>query len=109
MKRTATLLLLIAACWHTLCAQNTVESIRQRYTVIKNDISNMMMEDGFPPEYYEVKVVQNLPATGDSENFQNEYTGNCTPKTYESLYSQYVQTANRTKKLFEATEASTHI
>jgi hypothetical protein len=64
MKRTATLLLLIAACWHTLCAQNTVESIRQRYAAIKDDITEMMKEDGFPPVYYEVKVVQNLPGTG---------------------------------------------
>lgn len=45
-------------------AQNTVTNIRERYADIKKRIELMSEEGGWPPEYYQVNVFQNLPATG---------------------------------------------
>jgi hypothetical protein len=49
-------------------AQNTVESIRKEYQDVHEWIGHMMPNDegmtGMPPEYFDLHVVQNLPATG---------------------------------------------
>ena len=72
MKKTVISILLCAA--FVMCAQaqkRTVESIRQTYAEVHEWISHMMPNDegetGMPPEYYELNVIQNLPATGKHE------------------------------------------
>lgn len=69
MTRKVTLALLLCVAWSvTALAQNSVESIRNKYKEVHEMIAHMMPnEDGYPgmpPEYYDINVVQNLPATG---------------------------------------------
>jgi len=48
-------------------AQNTIASIRKAYQEQKNVIAEMAEDfpyDGYPPCYYHLSVVMNLPATG---------------------------------------------
>lgn len=55
----------------TASAQNTIEHIRKVYREVHETIARMMPdEDGIaamPPEYFDLKVVQNLPGTGPHE------------------------------------------
>ncbi len=67
MKAIATIVLCMT--WAlTIQAQNTIESIRKEYQNVQERIAHMMPdEDGnyaWPPEYYDLHVIQNLPATG---------------------------------------------
>ena len=51
----------------TISAQNSIESIRKTYQGVHEWIAQMgnnFPSDGIPPEYYDLHVVQNLPATG---------------------------------------------
>ncbi|MBR1712084.1 MAG: hypothetical protein IJ722_01595 [Alloprevotella sp.] len=60
-----TLLTLIAALAVAgAAAQNTIGGIQKRYADIKQTIAQMSEENGYPPEYYQLNVVQNLPGTG---------------------------------------------
>lgn len=66
------LLSLFCATWIlSATAQNTIESIRKEYKDVHVWISHMTPGDdgiyGEPPEYFELNVVQNLPATGKHE------------------------------------------
>ena len=63
MKKTL-LILFAALAVAGADAQNTIGSIKQRYADIKQTIAQMSEEDGYPPEYYQLNVVQNLPGTG---------------------------------------------
>ena len=67
MKAIATIVLCMT--WALpIQAQNTIESIRKEYQSVQERIAHMMPdEDGnyaWPPEYYDLHVIQNLPATG---------------------------------------------
>ena len=69
MKRKVAFTLLFCVVWAlTVNAQNTIESIRKEYQEVHEWIASMEPnEDGghdWPPEYFDVHVVQNLPATG---------------------------------------------
>lgn len=64
MKRWFLVLLVCVALMAQANAQNTVASIRQEYQGVQQNIRLMMQEDGLPPEYYHLHVVQNLPGTG---------------------------------------------
>lgn len=74
------ILLLLCAVTLTATAQKEVDAIRKRYGEMKQMISLMGegpdwqdraidadSPGGWPPEYFQVKVVQNLPATGYHE------------------------------------------
>lgn len=66
------LICLFCATWIlSATAQNTIESIRKEYNDVHVWISHMTPGDdgiyGEPPEYFELYVVQNLPATGKHE------------------------------------------
>ena len=69
MEKKVVFTLLFCVVWAlSASAQQTVESIRKEYQQVHEWIARMEPnEDGghdWPPEYFDVHVVQNLPATG---------------------------------------------
>jgi hypothetical protein len=63
MMKKVTITLLLCVAWVlTVNAQNTVESIRKVYQDVHEWIAQM--GTGLPSEYFDLHVVQNLPATG---------------------------------------------
>ena len=64
MKKLYLLVLAAVVCSQTATAQSVVENIRKAYAEAKAEIANISSEDGYPPEYYQLNVVQNLPGTG---------------------------------------------
>lgn len=82
-------------CCMMLCidAQTTVESIRKEYTSIKNDLVEMMKEDGIPAEYCQLHVAQNLPGTGPHFEDVLFYWGdNDDDEIYPTHYVRYAST-----------------
>lgn len=72
MKKVTITLLLCVAWVLTVNAQNTVESIRKVYQDVHEWIAQM--GTGLPSEYFDLHVVQNLPATGPhNENIRMYY------------------------------------
>ena len=63
----------------TIDAQNTIESIRKEYQAVHEMIELMKpVDDGIspmPPEYFDLDVVQNLPATGGHHEKIRMYYG----------------------------------
>ena len=77
MKKTIAFTLLFCAVWTlTASAQNTVESIRKEYQDVQKWITEMLDEESETnPEYYDLHVMQYLPATGrHEENIRMYYT-----------------------------------
>ena len=77
-RKTAFTLWLCMAWTMTAGAQQTVESIRMEYQGVHEMIARMMPnEDGetaWPPVYYDLQVLQNLPGTGlHKENIRMFY------------------------------------
>jgi len=67
MKRTIILTIVLVGCLQVALAQNTIESIRKAYQAQQAEIAEMAEDfpyDGYPPCYYQLSVVMNLPATG---------------------------------------------
>lgn len=68
MKKSIFVILLLTACWHTTMAQNTVESIRERYQAMKEYVANHTSTDKYDGAYfgqfYHLEGRQWLPATG---------------------------------------------
>jgi len=83
-RKVLSTLLLLGVCWTlTVNAQNTVESIRKAYQNVKKEIAQMSENfplDGMPPEYYHLRVKQNLPATGGHEENIRMYYGELAPE-----------------------------
>jgi hypothetical protein len=81
-KQAFTLLLCMA--WVlTASAQHTVESIRKEYQSVHEWITLMsdnFPSDGIPPEYFDLRVVQNLPATGPHHENIRMYYGELEPE-----------------------------
>ena len=76
-KAVFTLLLCIAGVL-SVSAQNTVESIRKEYQNVHEWMAQMgdnFPSDGIPPEYFDLRVVQNLPATGPHQENIRMYYG----------------------------------
>ena len=76
MKHALTLLLCLV--WSlSAVAQNTIDSIRKEYQGVKEWIALMsenFPSDGIPPEYYELRVAQNLAGSGPHhENIRMYY------------------------------------
>ena len=78
MKK-AVLVLTMCAVWTlTAGAQTTIQTIRQAYQDVHEMIEQMTpnadREWATPPEYFDLQVVQNLPATGPhKENIRMYY------------------------------------
>ena len=65
MKRTIILTIVLVGCLQVALAQNTIESIRKAYQAQQAEIAEMAEDfpyDGYPPCYYQLSVVMNLPA-----------------------------------------------
>ena len=75
MKRITIALFAFLAMAQTAGAQDAIENIRERYAGVKEMIARMEPEQGWPPEYYHLKVVQNLPGTGYHEENVRMYFG----------------------------------
>lgn len=93
MKRLVLIALLTLTWAQTAFGQHTVESIRKQYTNIKANITEMLKEEGYPDEYYQVLVRQNLPATGGHFEDTRMYWGERDDdEIYPSHYVQFVTT-----------------
>jgi len=67
MKKLIVIALMMVGGLQMAVAQNTIASIRKAYQEQKNVIAEMAEDfpyDGYPPCYYHLSVVMNLPATG---------------------------------------------
>lgn len=68
MKKSLIAFLLLAACWQTAMAQNTVESIRERYQAMKEYAASHQGTNKYDGadfgEFYHLEGRQWLPATG---------------------------------------------
>lgn len=76
-KIVLTLLLCVASALQA-SAQNTIESIRKEYQSVQEWIAMMSDDfpsDGIPPEYFDLHVTQNLPATGGHDEQIRMYYG----------------------------------
>ena len=78
-RKTVIVTLLLCTGWTlTASAQNTIESIRKTYQSVKEGIAQMSEDfpsEGIPPEYYHLRVLQNLPGTGGHEENIRMYYG----------------------------------
>ena len=63
--------------------KHTIESIRKEYQSVHEWIALMsdnFPSDGIPPEYFDLRVVQNLPATGPHHENIRMYYGELEPE-----------------------------
>lgn len=107
MKKTIILLLCVASTL-TASAQRTVESIRKEYQAVHERIAQMTpnkdREWETPPEYFDLHVVQNLPATGPhSENIRMFY-GELEPEEEGDPYPPHYLRFTTSKYNFAARE-----
>ena len=76
--------LLLCMCWALMAnAQHTVENIRKEYQNVHEWIalmSDSFPSDGIPPEYFDLRVEQNLPATGPHHENIRMYYGELEPE-----------------------------
>ena len=83
-KRVSFTLLLWAAWTLTASAQNTIQSIRKAYQDVHEMIDYMTPKGddipAMPPEYFDLQVVQNLPATGGHKENIRMYYGELEPE-----------------------------
>ena len=78
IKKVVFTLLLCIAGYLSVSAQNTVESIRKEYQNVHEWMAQMgdnFPSDGIPPVYFDLRVVQNLPATGPHQENIRMYYG----------------------------------
>lgn len=105
MKQTVIMLLCLVAGWQAARAQNTVESIRQRYAAQKECIASHTGEnanDGSEwPEYYHMEASQFLPATGGHKEDTYMYFGE---REEEAIYPSHFITFATTKFNYAARE-----
>jgi hypothetical protein len=75
MKKNLFAFLLLAACWQVAVAQNTVESIRERYQAMKEYVASHQGSNNYDGadfgEFYHLESRQWLPATGG--HIENTY------------------------------------
>lgn len=78
IKKVVFTLLLCIAGYLSVSAQNTVESIRKEYQNVHEWMAQMgdnFPSDGIPPVYFDLRVEQNLPATGPHQENIRMYYG----------------------------------
>ena len=106
-KLLLTLLLAVASVL-TIDAQNTIESIRKEYQAVHEMIELMKpVEDGIspmPPEYFDLDVVQNLPATGGHHEKIRMYYGYLPAKEEGDPYPPHYLQFTTAKYNFAARE-----
>lgn len=101
-------LLLGVASYLPIDAQNTIESIRKEYQAVHEMIELMKpVDDGIspmPPEYFDLRVVQNLPATGPHHENIRMYYGELPPKYEGDPYPPHYLRFTTAKYNFAARE-----
>ena len=89
----ATFTLLFCMAWTlTASAQHTIESIRKEYQSVHEWIALMsdnFPSDGIPPEYFDLRMVQNLPATGPHHENIRMYYGELEPEEEGDLWHKH--------------------
>lgn len=78
MKKLIVIALMMVGGLQVVCAQNTIQSIREAYQAQKKVIADMCETypyEGMPPALYHLKVLMNLPATGLHEENIRMYFG----------------------------------
>ena len=101
MSRKIVFTLLLCVAWVlTAGAQNTIESIRKAYQDVHHMIDQMTPDEGgmweMPPEYYDLKVVQNLPGTGPHQEIIRMFYGDLeTEEEYDPYPPHYLQSARK--------------
>ena len=93
MRRKVVYTLLLCMAWTlNVSAQNTVEGIRKVYQGVHEWIAQMdkgFPSDGIPSEYYDLRVEQNLPATGPHHENIRMFYGEEEPEDEEEDYNPY--------------------
>ncbi len=102
-------ILLFCLTWTlTAGAQNTIESIRKEYQAVHETIAMMMPDkDGMwqiPPTYFDLNVVQNLPATGPHKENIRMYYGELDPEEEGDPYPPHYLRFTTAKYNFAARE-----
>jgi len=104
MKKTLFLLLVLLAYLQPGYAQNTIESIRERYVAAKNYIATYTGDDDYDgsnwPEYYHVEARQFLPGTGGHKEDVYMYWGE--REEEEKVYASHYLTFATTKYNYAA-------
>ncbi len=79
MKRAAIISLLLLCCLTSAWAQRSIADIRKAYKQQKELMAQMSDDfpaEGIPPQYYQLRVAQNLPGTGvHQEDVRFYYSG----------------------------------
>ncbi len=105
MRKRIILLLCVLACLQTSWAQNTMESIWQRYTDIKEYIANHTGTNDYDgsdwAEYYHVEARQFLPGTGGHKEDVYMYWNE---REEEKIYPSHYLTFATTKYNYAAIE-----
>ena len=90
-KRTRFIFIFCLTWTLTAGAQNTIENIRKEYQAVHEMIAQMTPDkDGMwqmPPTYFDLNVVQNLPATGPHKENIRMYYGEL--ESDEEEYNPY--------------------
>ena len=89
-------------------AQNTVESIRKVYQEVHEMMARMTPDkegmSAMPPEYFDLQVVQNLPATGGHKENIRMYYGELEPEEEGDPYPPHYLRFTTAKYNFAARE-----
>lgn len=107
IKKVVFTLLLCIAGYLSVSAQNTVESIRKEYQNVHEWMAQMgdnFPSDGIPPVYFDLRVVQNLPATGPHQENIRMYYGELESEEEGDPYPPHYLRFVTTKYNFAARE-----
>ena len=107
IKKVVFTLLLCIAGYLSVSAQNTVESIRKEYQNVHEWMAQMgdnFPSDGIPPVYFDLRVEQNLPATGPHQENIRMYYGELESEEEGDPYPPHYLRFVTTKYNFAARE-----
>ena len=99
---------LCASAQKSTAGSNTVESIRKAYQEVHEMMARMTPDkegmSAMPPEYFDLHVVQNLPATGPHKENIRMYYGELPPKEEGDPYPPHYLRFTTAKYNFAARE-----
>ena len=108
MKKTIAFISFCALWALSASAQNTVESIRKVYQEVHEMMARMTPDkegmSAMPPEYFDLQVVQNLPATGGHKENIRMYYGELEPEEEGDPYPPHYLRFTTAKYNFAARE-----
>ena len=108
MKKTIAFIFFCALWTLSASAQNTVESIRKVYQEVHEMMARMTPDkegmSAMPPEYFDLQVVQNLPATGGHKENIRMYYGELEPEEEGDPYPPHYLRFTTAKYNFAARE-----